>query len=159
MTSTRLTLCPQCSRLRVDGRPCPYCRRRQEERERWAARALAVGCGVLGLVLLALVLSSCAGVDGAGGSAGGGLSMREKRATVMAGASAVGARGALDARRAPGATGDAESDFVGEKVESGGWVELAPLPPCEVVATERFLGKRVTWPGRGNLSGSRLPCR
>lgn len=63
MTSTRLTLCPQCSRLRTQGRPCPYCVSRQEEQERRAARALILGCGVLGLVLLALLLSSCSGAD------------------------------------------------------------------------------------------------
>lgn len=49
-----LTICPQCHRLRNPKGPCPYCQRRQRH-----VRGLAFAAGILGLILLTLLLSSC----------------------------------------------------------------------------------------------------
>lgn len=58
-TYPSLTLCPQCHRLRNPKGPCPYCHRKQRQ-----AHGLLLACGIMGLIILALVLSSCSGVDG-----------------------------------------------------------------------------------------------
>ncbi len=53
-TYPSLTLCPQCRRLRNPKGPCPYCHAR---RRVW--RGILFAAGVLGLIFLALLLSSC----------------------------------------------------------------------------------------------------
>jgi len=156
MTYPSLSLCPRCSRLRNPKQPCPHCQRRQVLRQRRMAQGLMLGCGVLALILLALVLSSCSGGPGGSDPA---LSMREKRATIMAeSASGRSARSAPTATRAPGATGAAESDAKATGIETRIHVENAPLPPCEAAALSKWLQSGVTWPGRVG-SGSRLPCQ
>lgn len=61
-TYPSLTLCPQCRRLRNPKDPCPYCHAR---RRLW--RGILFAAGVLALIILALLLSSCAGGDGSAG--------------------------------------------------------------------------------------------
>lgn len=57
--SQHLTLCPACHTLRNSARPCVTCQRQQRAR-----RGLALACAILGLIILALVLSSCSGTGG-----------------------------------------------------------------------------------------------
>lgn len=64
-SSTSLTLCPQCHRLRNPKGPCPYCRR--TARKQHYLRGILFAAGVLGLIVVALLLSSCSGGDSSGG--------------------------------------------------------------------------------------------
>lgn len=64
-TYASLTMCPQCHHLRNPKGPCPYCRR--AARKQRHVRGLAFAAGILGLIILALLLSSCTGGDSSAG--------------------------------------------------------------------------------------------
>lgn len=150
----RLTLCPHCGRLRNAARPCPYCRRRRQQRQ-WLWRGILLAGGALALVLFVLLLSAC--TTDPNNPSNNAASMRQKRAAIMAAQSTRSAIADLepDPRIVSTPTAATQSHAANEHTHTH--TENAPLPPCEAVALQNYLGTGVTWPGREH-TGSRLPC-